>query len=61
MSLTIKQRAQEVIAALHEDATWQDLLYAFELRGDVQAGLADVMTGRVIDTDELRRRFGLRQ
>jgi hypothetical protein len=61
MSLTIKQRAQEVIAALPEDATWQDLLYALELRGDLEAGLADAMAGQVIDTDELRRRFGLRQ
>jgi hypothetical protein len=54
MALTIKQRAHQVIEAVSDDATWQELLCAIELRFDVEAG-------RVTDTDELRREYGLRQ
>jgi hypothetical protein len=46
MTVAIKQRAHELIEALPDDATWQDLLYALELRGDVEAGLADAKAGR---------------
>jgi predicted transcriptional regulator len=61
MALTIKQRAHQVIEAVSDDATWQELLCALELRSDVEAGLADAKAGRVTDTDELRREYGLRQ
>jgi predicted transcriptional regulator len=55
MTVAIKQRAHELIEALPDDATWQELLYALELRGDVEAGLADAKAGRVTDTEDLRR------
>jgi hypothetical protein len=41
MTVAIKQRAHELVEALPDDATWQDLLYAAELRADAEAGLAD--------------------
>jgi predicted transcriptional regulator len=53
--MAIKQRAHELIEALPDDTTWQDLLYALELRGDVEAGLADAKAGRVTDAEDLRR------
>jgi predicted transcriptional regulator len=61
MTVAIKQRAHELIEALPDDATWQDLLYALELRGDVEAGLADAQAGRVTEVEELRRDYGLRR
>jgi hypothetical protein len=63
MTVAIKQRAHELIEALPDDATWQDVLYALELRSDVEAGLADAKAkaGRVADADELRREYGLRR
>jgi predicted transcriptional regulator len=61
MTVAIKQHAHELIEALPDDATWQDLLYALELRSDVEAGLADAKAGRVSDTDELRREYRLRR
>jgi predicted transcriptional regulator len=61
MAVAIKQRAHELIEALPDDATWQDLLYASELRADVEAGLADAKAGRVADTDDLRREYRLRR
>ena len=41
MAEAIKQRARELIEALPDDASWQDLVYALELRGDVEARLVD--------------------
>jgi predicted transcriptional regulator len=61
MTAAIKQRAHELIEALPDDATWQDLLYALELRGDIDAGLADATAGRVSDAEDLRREYGLRR
>jgi hypothetical protein len=61
MTLAIKQRAHELIEALPDDATWQDLLYALELRSDVEAGFADAKAGHVTDADELRREYALRR
>jgi hypothetical protein len=61
MTVTIKQRAQELIEALPDDATWQDLLYAVELRADVEAGLAEAKVGRPTQVEELRRDYGLRR
>jgi predicted transcriptional regulator len=61
MTVAIKQRAHELIEALPDDATWQDLLYALELRSDVEEGLADAKAGRVTDAEEMRREYGLRR
>ena len=60
MTVNLKLRAHELIEALPDDATWQDLLYALDPRGDVEAGLADAKAGRVSEAEELRRDYGLR-
>ena len=59
MTVASKQRAHALIEALPDDATLENHLYAFELRGDIEAGLADAKTGRATD-EELRREYGLR-
>ena len=51
---------RELIEALPDDATWQDLLYAIEFRADVEAGLEDAKAGRRTETEELRRDYLLR-
>jgi hypothetical protein len=61
MALIIKQRAHEVIEAMSDDATRQELLCALALRFDVEAGLTDANARRVTDTDELPREYGLGQ
>jgi hypothetical protein len=53
--VAIKRRAHELIEALPDAATWQDLLYALELRGDVEAGVADPKARCVTDTEDRRR------
>jgi hypothetical protein len=59
MTIDIKQRAHELIEALPDNATWQDLVYALELRADVEAGIADAKAGRVTEVEQLRRDYGL--
>jgi len=59
MTVAIKQRAHEMIEALADDATVQDLLYAIEFRADVETGLVDAKAGRLTETEELRRDYGL--
>jgi predicted transcriptional regulator len=56
---TVKRSAQEVIDALSDTASWSDLMYALELRADIEAGIADADAGRVYETDDIRREFGL--
>jgi hypothetical protein len=46
---------------LPDDATWQDLLYAVELRADVETGLVDAKAGLLTEVEELRRDYGLRR
>jgi hypothetical protein len=57
--IDIKQRAHELIEALPDNATWQDLAYALELRADIEAGIADAKAGRVTEREQLRRDYGL--
>jgi hypothetical protein len=59
MTIAFKQRAHELIDALPDDATWQDLVYALELRVDVETGLSDANAGRVVEVEQLRKEYGL--
>jgi hypothetical protein len=59
MTTAVKQHAHELIESLPDDATWQDLLYALELRADIDAGLQDAKAGRVVELDQLRKDYGL--
>jgi predicted transcriptional regulator len=61
MTINIKQRAHELIEALPDNATWQDLLYALELGADVEAGLADANAGRVTDSEDPQWEYGRRR
>jgi predicted transcriptional regulator len=56
---TPKQQARELIDALPDDTTWAELAYRFDVRADIEEGLADVTAGRVVSTAELRREFDL--
>jgi predicted transcriptional regulator len=55
----IKSRAHRLIDALPDDATWDDVMYHVYVRRCIDAGVEDADAGRVIDVNEVRRRFGL--
>jgi len=42
---------------LPENVTWDEVQYRLFVRQQVEMGLADSDAGRVIDTDEMRRRL----
>ena len=55
----IKSDAHRLINMLPEDATWDDIMYGIYVRQCIDAGMEDADAGRVMDVDEVRRRFGL--
>ena len=54
-----KQRAHALIDELPDSVSWNDILYALELAADIDQGLQDADTGKVIDSANLRRELGL--
>jgi hypothetical protein len=54
---TVKEQAREVVDALPEGATWDDVMYAIYVRQKIEAGIADGEEGNVVAQDEVERRF----
>lgn len=55
----IRDEARRIVDRLAEDATWDDLLREIEFRRAVEAGMEDSRSGRLVSTEEARRRLGL--
>ncbi len=55
----IRSEAHRLIDSLPENATWDDVMYRVYVRQCIDAGIEDADAGRVIEVDEVRRRFGL--
>jgi predicted transcriptional regulator len=55
----LKSPAHQLIDALPEEATWDDVMYMVYVRQCVESGLKDAEAGRVVSIDEVRSRFGL--
>ncbi|MFO0902523.1 MAG: hypothetical protein U0939_05945 [Pirellulales bacterium] len=52
-----KSAAKAILDSLPEDASWEDVQYLFYVRQQIEAGLEDEVAGRLVDTDEMRRRL----
>ena len=55
----VKEAAKRLVENLPEDVTWDDLMYQIYVRQNIEAGLADSEAGRVVEVEEIRKRFGL--
>lgn len=55
----VREETRRLAEQLPDDATWEDVLYQIYVRQSVEAGLADVRAGRLVSSDEVRRRLGL--
>jgi predicted transcriptional regulator len=55
----VKEEARRLVENLPEDVTWDDLMYQIYVRQNIEAGLADSEAGRVIEVEDVRKRFGL--
>ena len=58
---SVKEAARHLVENLPEDVTWDDLMYQIYVRQNIEAGLADSEAGRVVEVEEIRKRFGLSQ
>jgi len=55
----VKQAAQELIANLPEDASWEDLMYQIYVRQSIEAGLRDSDADRTFSVKDVRKKFDL--
>ncbi len=55
----IKEKAENLLKNLPEDATWDDLMYRIYVRQAIEDGLEDSEAGRTLDVKKVRSRFGL--
>lgn len=49
-----KTAAGQVLQALPEQATWEEIQYGFFVRQQIEAGLVDSEAHRVMDSEQLR-------
>lgn len=54
---TPKTQAREIIEALPDSASWEDMMYEFYVREAIEKGLADVESGRSVPQAEVRIRL----
>lgn len=54
---TPKTQAREIIEALPDSASWEDVMYAFYVRESIEKGLADSESGRTVPHAEVRMRL----
>jgi DNA-binding transcriptional regulator YiaG len=55
----VKEEARRLVENSPEDVTWDDLMYQIYVRQNIEAVLADSEADRVVDVEEIRKRFGL--
>jgi predicted transcriptional regulator len=56
---TVKDQARQLVEALADDATWEDLIYQIYVREAIEDGIRDADAGRLVDTATVRAELGL--
>ena len=56
-STGVKDAVDAVMRLLPANVTWDEVQYRLYVRQQIELGLADSDAGRLIDTDEMRRRL----
>jgi len=54
---TAKEQVRQLLSALPEDATLEDIQYHIYVRQKIEQGLADVEAGRVVSHAEVQQRL----
>jgi predicted transcriptional regulator len=55
--LNVKDAVHSMLQSWPDTVTWDEVQYHLYVRQQIEAGLADHAAGRLIDSEELRRRF----
>ena len=56
---TVKDQARQLVEALSDDATWEDLIYQIYVREAIEDGIRDADAGRLVDTATVETELGL--
>jgi predicted transcriptional regulator len=56
---SVKAAAKEVIDALPNDASWDEVMYRIYVRQAIEAGLRDADAGKLVEVSEVRKKFAL--
>jgi predicted transcriptional regulator len=59
MNGTAKRQAQDLLAVLPDDATWDDIVYELAVRRSIERGLADAEAGRLRSVEDVRGDFDI--
>ena len=51
---SIKERAKQIIDALPEQATWDDIMYELYVKQKLESGLSAVEEGRTVPHDQVK-------
>jgi predicted transcriptional regulator len=54
---TIREEVRDLADKLPENATWDDVMYELYVRQKIAAGVQAADEGRVVDHEEVKRRF----
>jgi predicted transcriptional regulator len=57
----IKEEALRLIESMPDDATWEDLTRLMLEQQLIEEGIADIESGRVWTSDEIREKLGMAQ
>ncbi|MGH9531367.1 MAG: hypothetical protein ACRD2Q_03180 [Terriglobales bacterium] len=55
--MNAKEQAHRVLDDLPDDATWDDVFYAFYIRQKIARGIDDIENGRIVSDEDIRREF----
>jgi hypothetical protein len=55
----VRTEAHRLIDDLPDNATWDDVLYRFSVRRDIEAALEDCRAGRVVPEEKIWKEFDL--
>jgi hypothetical protein len=55
----IREEARRIVEQLPSTSSWDDLMHQIYVRQAVEAGLADSHAGKVTETADVRKKFGL--
>jgi predicted transcriptional regulator len=59
MATLFKQEAHNLIDALPDTASWEDLIYQAALHRAIERGLAEADAGKLIPVEELLKEYGI--
>ncbi|MDD2599526.1 MAG: hypothetical protein PHO37_09910 [Kiritimatiellae bacterium] len=55
----IKEQAHTLVEKMPDNSTWDDLMHEIYVRSVIEQGMQDSASGRTMDVQEVRAKYGL--